>query len=137
MEKKLIIVTSASSLNNYKNNILFTLKDYDGLYVGDREFYTTGVYNNHTNSLKKLTDNTKLMSLLNGTYSHIALASLIASGRFSVEDITEFYEICGRLNIKMYDDISEKDNKTLYRISNKKRREDNDKVSKNESKSKR
>lgn len=111
-----IKTTSAIRLNNYKNNILFHLAK--GLYVGIKEDYDNkGTYDNSHNTLKKITDNEKLYALLSGEYSHIALAGFIASGKYSLEDITEFYEIAKKLNIKYYDFMSEKDNKEMYKIN--------------------
>lgn len=118
MDKKTITISSAVNLNNYSKDILFTLKDKNkGLFVGKKEFYNNaGLYDNTTNTLKKITDNTKLYTLLYGTYSHIALAGFIYSGRYSLEDIKEFYSICKKLNIKYYDEVEENDNKTFYKL---------------------
>lgn len=124
MDKKMITMSSAVNLNNYSKDILFTLKDKNkGLFVGKKEFYNNaGLYDNTTNTLKKITDNTKLYTLLYGTYSHIALAGFIYSGRYSLEDIKEFYAICKKLNIKYYDAVEEeKDNKTFYKLEEKHR----------------
>lgn len=124
MKQTQIEVKSAIRLNNYKNNILFYLKDFKGLYVGIKEDYDNkGTYNNSHNTLKKITDNEKLYNLLSGEYSHIALAGFIASGEYSLEDITEFYSIAGKLNIKYYDFMSEKDSKRLYKIINKEKKQ--------------
>ena len=89
--------------------------------MGKKEFYNNaGLYDNTTNTLKKITDNTKLYTLLYGTYSHIALAGFIYSGRYSLEDIKEFYAICKKLNIKYYDAVEEeKDNKIFYKLEEK------------------
>lgn len=121
MDKKTITISSAVNLNNYSKDILFTLKDKNkGLFVGKKEFYNNaGLYDNTTNTLKKITDNTKLYTLLYGTYSHIALAGFIYSGRYSLEDIKEFYSICKKLNIKYYDEVEENDNKTFYKLEEK------------------
>lgn len=122
MDRKTITISSAVNLNNYSKDILFTLKDKNkGLFVGKKEFYNNaGLYDNTTNTLKKITDNTKLYTLLYGTYSHIALAGFIYSGRYSLEDIKEFYSICKKLNIKYYDEVEEeKDNKIFYKLEEK------------------
>lgn len=121
MDKKTITISSAVNLNNYSKDILFTLKDKNkGLFIGKKEFYNNaGLYDNTTNTLKKITDNTKLYTLLYGTYSHIALAGFIYSGRYSLEDIKEFYSICKKLNIKYYDEVEENDNKTFYKLEEK------------------
>ena len=121
MDKKTITISSAVNLNNYSKDILFTLKDKNkGLFVGKKEFYNNaGLYDNTTNTLKKITDNTKLYTLLYGTYSHIALAGFIYSGRYSLEDIKECYSICKKLNIKYYDEVEENDNKTFYKLEEK------------------
>lgn len=40
MDKKTITISSAVNLNNYSEDILFTLKDKNkGLFVGKKEFY--------------------------------------------------------------------------------------------------
>ena len=118
MKQTQVKTTSATRLNNYKNNILFHLSDFKGLYVGIKEDYDNkGTYDNSHNTLKKITDNEKLYALLSGEYSHIALAGFIASGKYSLEDITEFYETAKKLNIKYYDFMSEKDNKEMYKIN--------------------
>lgn len=122
MDRKIITISSAVNLNNYNKDILFTLEDKNkGLFIGKKEFYNNaGLYDNTTNTLKKITDNTKLYTLLYGTYSHIALAGFIYSGRYSLEDIKEFYSICKKLNIKYYDAVEEeKDNKTFYKLEEK------------------
>lgn len=121
MDRKIITISSAVNLNNYNKDILFTLEDKNkGLFIGKKEFYNNaGLYDNTTNTLKKITDNTKLYTLLYGTYSHIALAGFIYSGRYSLEDIKEFYSICKKLNIKYYDEIEENDNKTFYKLEEK------------------
>lgn len=118
MDKKYIKTKSAILLNNYNKNILFTLQNKQGLFIGKKEFYdNAGNYDNSTNTLKKITSNIKLLNLLSGTLSHIALAGFIYSGRYTLEDICEFYEICKKLNIKYYDIIdNEKDNKYLYTL---------------------
>lgn len=118
MDKKTITISSAVNLNNYSKDILFTLKDKNkGLFVGKKEFYNNaGLYDNTTNTLKKITDNTKLYTLLYGSYSHIALAGFIYSGRYTLDEIKEFYTICQKLNIKYYDDVEENDNKFLYKL---------------------
>lgn len=122
MDRKIITISSAVNLNNYNKDILFTLEDKNkGLFIGKKEFYNNaGLYDNTTNTLKKITDNTKLYTLLYGTYSHIALAGFIYSGRYSLEDIKEFYSICKKLNIKYYDAVEEeKDNKIFYKLEEK------------------
>lgn len=121
MDRKIITISSAVNLNNYNKDILFTLEDKNkGLFIGKKEFYdNAGLYDNTTNTLKKITDNTKLYTLLYGTYSHIALAGFIYSGRYSLEDIKEFYSICKKLNIKYYDEVEENDNKTFYKLEEK------------------
>lgn len=122
MDRKIITISSAVNLNNYNKDILFTLEDKNkGLFIGKKEFYNNaGLYDNTTNTLKKITDNTKLYNLLYGTYSHIALAGFIYSGRYSLEDIKEFYTICKKLNIKYYDAVEEeKDNKIFYKLEEK------------------
>lgn len=118
MEQRQIQVTSAIKLNNYKNDILFHLADFKGLFIGIKEdYYKKGIYDNSRNTLEKVTDNEKLYNLLSGHYSHIALAGFIASGEYSLKDITEFYEIAKKLNIKYYDFMDEKDNKYSYKIN--------------------
>lgn len=116
MDKKIIKTKSAVVINNYKNDILFTLEGYEGLFVGQKRFYSSGNYDNTTGTLKKITNNTKLHNLLYGTYSYIALAGFIYSGRYTLDDICEFYEICKKLNIKYSDIVEEKDNKNLYKL---------------------
>lgn len=110
--------TSAIRLNNYNKNIMFTLKDYTGLYVGIKTDYAQlGIYDNTKNTLFKITDNKKLYNLLTGNnLSIIALAGSIASGGYSLEDVIEFYKICELLNMKFYDNLEEQDNKDLYKI---------------------
>ena len=71
----------------------------------------------------KITNNEKLYNLLSGKYSHIALAGFIASGKYSLEDITEFYETAKKLNIKYYDFMDEKDNREIYKINNREKKE--------------
>lgn len=120
MKQTQIKTRSAIRLNNYKNDILFHLADFKGLYVGIKEDYDNkGTYDNSHNTLKKITNNEKLYNLLSGKYSHIALAGFIASGKYSLEDITEFYETAKKLNIKYYDFMDEKDNREIYKINNK------------------
>lgn len=116
--KEEIKTTSAIYLNNFKKNILFTLKDFEGLFIGTKENYKkTGIYNNLSGTLKKITNNEKLYHLLSGNFSHIALAGFINKGRYTIDDIIEFYTICKKLNIKYYNEISETDNKILYKIN--------------------
>lgn len=121
-----IIVTSASNLDCYDKKILFTLKDYKGLFVGEKKFYKTlGEYDNFSNSLIKITKNEKILNLLNSNFSGTALAGWLYSGRYSLADIIEYYQICSKLNKKYYPklDISEKENKIFYKLENKYRRE--------------
>lgn len=117
MDKKIIKTKSAILLNNYNKDILFTLKDSEGLFVGQKQFYNnSGDYDNSTGTLERITNNIKLHNLLCGTLSHIALAGFMYSGRYTLEDICEFYEICKKLNIKYYNIVDEEDNKILYKL---------------------
>lgn len=129
LSRDFIEISSAVGLNNFNKDILFTLKNKTGLYIGKKEFYQTlGIYDNSSGTLIKISDNEHLLSLLNGHFSHIALAGLLVSGEFQIEEIFEFYEICRYLNMKFYDCMSEKDNKDMYRFNelNRKRREKNE-----------
>ena len=121
MKKENILTSSAILINNFKKDILFTLKEYPGLYIGQKQFYDScGNYDNSTGTLKKITDNEGLYSLLSGTFSHIVLAGMLASGRHTLDEIKEFYEICRKLNIKHYSgdfEINENDNKFLYKLN--------------------
>lgn len=120
MEQTQIKTASATRLNNYKNNILFKLQDFKGLYVGIKEDYDNkGNYDNTHNTLEKITGNEKLYNLLSGEYSHIALASFIATDKYTIKDIKEFYSIAEKLNIKFYNFIDKKDNKNIYKTINK------------------
>ena len=120
MEQTQIKTASATRLNNYKNNILFKLQDFKGLYVGIKEDYDNkGNYDNSHNTLEKITDNEKLYNFLSGTYSHIALAGLIATDKYTIKDIKELYTIAEKLNIKIYGFMEEQDNKNIYKTINK------------------
>lgn len=121
MKKTTIKTSSASRLNTYKDLILFTLEDYEGLYVGIKaDYQKIGEYDNSSGTLKKITDNKKLYSLITGRYSHIALAGLINKGSYTINDIIEFYQVCKKLNLKHYDNMTEADNKFFYKFNRRK-----------------
>lgn len=118
MKKENILTNTAILLNNFKKDILFILKEYPGLYIGQKQFYDNrGNYDNSTGTLKKITNNKRLYDLISGNFSHIILAGMLASGEYTMEEIKEFYEICRKLKIKHYFNISEKDNNFLYKLN--------------------
>lgn len=117
-----ILVSSAVKIKNYDDKILFTLKDFDGLWVGRKIAYDEqGHYNSSIAKLELLTTNEKLYSLLNGDYSYIALAGFIYSNSYNIDDIKEFYELAKKLNMKYYEDMDEKDNEFLYKLEERKK----------------
>lgn len=127
MEQAMIETTSAVALDNFERTLLFTLKNFDGLYIGKKEFYEIGEYDNSTNTLQKISDSKKLLHLLNGHYSHIALAKFIAEERYSIKEIKEFYEICKKLKIKFYQNIDSELNDTFYKTTNYNKKQGNNK----------
>lgn len=126
MEKKTIKTTSAISLKTFNNQILFTLKDFSGLFVGYKKNYQKlGEYDNTTGTLEKISNNKKLLPLLSGTFSAVALAGFLYSGAYTLEDIKEYYKLCKKLNIKYYDIMKdEKENKALYNLEAKRKRKE-------------
>ncbi len=117
MKKDFLTVKSAVNLKTYKvGTILFTLENYSGLYVGDKEHYQKlGTYDNRTGTLKKITDNEKLYRFLYGSFNFIVTLSLVADSTLNSDDIIELLKLYKKLNIKIHENTSESENIKAYK----------------------